>query len=63
MKSKNCHSSKFIAISYSHVSGVRAILITKDNNPKWDPSRIEDVTEDQLLPLYEPLPNDDKLPI
>ena len=41
------------------VAGIRALLIRKDKNPKWDPSRIEDVTEEEILPLYEPLPNNE----
>ncbi|XP_031627285.1 3-hydroxyisobutyryl-CoA hydrolase, mitochondrial-like [Contarinia nasturtii] len=43
--------------------GVRALLITKDNNPNWDPSRIEDVTDEYLSSFYKPLPNNEELPI
>ncbi|XP_055304741.1 3-hydroxyisobutyryl-CoA hydrolase, mitochondrial-like [Sitodiplosis mosellana] len=41
------------------IEGCRALLIRKDKNPKWDPSRIEDVTEEEILALYEPLPNNE----
>jgi enoyl-CoA hydratase len=36
--------------------GVRALLIDKDNAPRWDPSAPEDVTEEMLDVLFEPLP-------
>lgn len=46
-----------------HTLGIRAILIDKDNNPKWKPSRIEDVTEQQVHSYFEPLPDGDRLPM
>ncbi|XP_055304663.1 3-hydroxyisobutyryl-CoA hydrolase, mitochondrial-like isoform X2 [Sitodiplosis mosellana] len=41
--------------------GVRALLITKDNNPKWNPPRIEDVTEERVKSFFQPLPNNEDL--
>ena len=32
--------------------GVRAAVIDKDRNPKWSPSRIEDVTPDMVAPYF-----------
>ena len=32
--------------------GVRAAVIDKDRNPKWQPSRIEDVTAEMLAPYF-----------
>ena len=36
--------------------GVRALLIDKDNNPHWDPATPEEVTDEMLDVLFEPLP-------
>jgi enoyl-CoA hydratase len=36
--------------------GVRALLIDKDNAPQWDPAAAEDVGEEMLDVLFEPLP-------
>lgn len=43
------------------IPGTRAGLVTKDKNPKWIPSRIEDVTEQSVLSFFQPLPNNDDL--
>lgn len=51
-----------VAIVY--IAGVKALLVRKDNNPKWEPSRIEDVSiHRDILPFFEPLPNNDRLPM
>ncbi|HET7577187.1 MAG TPA: enoyl-CoA hydratase/isomerase family protein [Sphingomicrobium sp.] len=36
--------------------GVRALLIDKDNAPQWDPPAPEEVTDEMLDVLFEPLP-------
>ena len=36
--------------------GVRALLIDKDNNPPWDPPTPEEVDDEMLDVLFEPLP-------
>lgn len=41
--------------------GVRALVIEKDNKPKWNPARIEDVTIENILPYFEQAPNFDEL--
>lgn len=43
--------------------GVRALLIAKDKHPKWNPPSIEDVPAEQVLSFFEPLPNNDGLPM
>jgi enoyl-CoA hydratase len=32
--------------------GVRAAVIDKDRNPRWSPSRVEDVTQGMLAPYF-----------
>jgi enoyl-CoA hydratase len=36
--------------------GVRALLIDKDNSPQWEPATPEEVTDEMLDVLFEPLP-------
>ena len=38
--------------------GVRAVIIDKDNAPKWEPSTLEAVTEALLDEIFAPLPAD-----
>ena len=35
--------------------GVRALLVDKDLNPKWEPSSLKDVTEDQINEFFSNL--------
>jgi len=36
--------------------GVRAVIVDKDNAPKWDPATAEDVTADLIGAIFAPLP-------
>lgn len=38
------------------VEGVRAVIVDKDNAPKWNPATPEDVTDDLIEELFAPLP-------
>ena len=35
--------------------GIRAVLVDRDNSPKWKPSRLEDVSAEQIKSYFEPL--------
>lgn len=35
------------------VEGIRALAVDKDNAPKWNPARIEDVTPEMVMPFFE----------
>lgn len=59
MLKKNC-GSKY---QFACFEGVTARLIRKDNKPKWDPARIEDVTEEQIMHFFKPLSPSDELPM
>ena len=36
--------------------GVRAVIVDKDNAPRWDPPTLAQVTEQRLDAIFEPLP-------
>jgi len=40
--------------------GVRAVIVDKDNTPKWSPSTLEGVTDADLDALFAPLPADEE---
>ncbi len=35
------------------VEGIRALAVDKDHSPKWNPSRIEDVSEEQVIAFFK----------
>ena len=40
-------------VSSEIIEGVRELVIDKDNNPQWNPPRIEDVTDEMVDAFYE----------
>ncbi len=44
--------------TYQHPHGRGAVLIDRDNNPKWKHARIEDVTEADVAAHFAPVDND-----
>jgi len=45
-----------VARTHDFREGVRALLIDKTGDPKWDPATPEDVTDEMLDVLFAPLP-------
>ena len=44
---------------HDFLEGVRALLVDKDNAPKWDPPTAEDVTDGLIDRIFAPLPEDE----
>ena len=40
--------------------GVRAFLIDRDNSPKWMPSHLKDVSNDEIDAIFAPLPENEE---
>jgi len=45
---------------HDFIEGVRALIIDKDNSPKWDPATAEGVTDHLLDQIFAPLPADEE---
>ncbi len=45
---------------HDFLEGVRALIIDKDNSPKWDPPTAEAVTDDWIDAIFAPLPENEK---
>ena len=43
---------------HDFLEGVRAVIVEKDNAPKWSPAALEGVTEAMLDEIFAPLPSD-----
>ena len=41
---------------WDFAEGVRAVLVDKDNAPRWNPATAEDVTDEMLDAIFAPLP-------
>ncbi|MFD1613445.1 enoyl-CoA hydratase/isomerase family protein [Sphingomonas tabacisoli] len=44
---------------HDFLEGVRAVIVDKDNTPKWHPATPEGVTEHMLDTIFAPLPDDE----
>jgi len=45
---------------HDFIEGVRAVIVEKDNAPKWDPPTPEGVSEALLDSIFAPLPADEE---
>jgi enoyl-CoA hydratase len=45
-----------VAVRHDFREGVRALLIDKDNSPRWDPATPEGVTREMLDAIFAPMP-------
>jgi enoyl-CoA hydratase len=45
---------------HDFIEGVRALIVDKDNSPKWDPPTPEGVTDHLLDQIFAPLPADEE---
>ena len=53
---RHCFHTAHLArsgVASETVEGIRALAVDKDRQPKWQPSRIEDVTPEMVLPFFE----------
>jgi enoyl-CoA hydratase len=44
---------------HDFLEGVRAVIVDKDNAPRWDPATPEGVTEHMIDTIFAPLPDDE----
>lgn len=52
----------FVLVVRIIFSGIRAILIDKDQNPQWKPATLEEVSDDDIEKLFLPIPEGFELP-
>jgi enoyl-CoA hydratase len=45
-----------VVMRHYFLEGVRAVIVDKDNAPRWSPSLLEGVTEAMLDDIFAPLP-------
>ncbi|MFO1241025.1 MAG: enoyl-CoA hydratase/isomerase family protein [Sphingomonadaceae bacterium] len=49
-----------VLVRHDFIEGVRAVIVDKDNAPKWDPSTPEGVTDALLDQIFAPLPAEEE---
>jgi enoyl-CoA hydratase len=48
-----------VIAGHDFYEGTRAAIIEKDRKPRWQPARLEEVTEAEVAPYFAPLPGDE----
>lgn len=48
-----------VVTMHDFIEGVRALIIDKDNTPVWNPSTPQDVSDEWIDKIFEPLPADE----
>ncbi len=59
MRQEYAIGSRVVAM-HDFIEGVRALIIDKDNSPKWDPPTPEAVTDEWIDAIFAPLPENEK---
>lgn len=55
-----CRLAARMIMRSDFAEGVRAVLVDKDNAPRWKPATPEDVTDEMLDAIFAPLPADEE---
>jgi enoyl-CoA hydratase len=48
-----------VCMRHDFIEGVRALLVHRDNTPRWDPATPEGVTDHMIDTIFAPLPEDE----
>jgi enoyl-CoA hydratase len=46
-----------LAVAHDFLEGVRAVILDKDNAPKWRPATLDAVSDDEIASIFAPLPS------
>lgn len=49
-----------VLVRHDFIEGVRALIVDKDNDPKWDPATPEDTSDELIDSIFAPLPADEE---